>query len=65
MKVPKKNVLGDFNIGCDITKYLLTHEREMISGNNQGLTSGGLLGAVLAQTAGDKRLSDASLRAWL
>ena len=63
VKVPKENVVGEVNKGWDIAKYLLTHEREMISGNNQGLTSGRPLGAVLAQTAGQERLSDASLRA--
>jgi alkylation response protein AidB-like acyl-CoA dehydrogenase len=63
VKVPKENVVGEVNKGWDIAKYLLTHEREMISGNNQGLTSGRPLGAVLAQTAGEERLSDASLRA--
>ena len=63
IKVPKENVVGEVNKGWDIAKYLLTHEREMISGNNQGLTLGRPLGAVLAQTAGEERLPDASLRA--
>ena len=32
VKVPKSNVVGDINKGWDVAKYLLGHEREMISG---------------------------------
>jgi acyl-CoA dehydrogenase len=32
VRVPKENLVGELNKGWDIAKYLLTHEREMISG---------------------------------
>jgi acyl-CoA dehydrogenase len=32
VKVPKANLVGDLNRGWDVAKYLLGHEREMISG---------------------------------
>lgn len=32
VKVPKSNVVGEINKGWDVAKYLLGHEREMISG---------------------------------
>ena len=38
VKVPKENVVGEVNRGWDIAKYLLTHEREMISGGAAGYT---------------------------
>ncbi len=63
VKVPKENVVGEVNKGWDIAKYLLTHEREMISGGAQGLTGGRALGAVLAESAGEGGLTDATLRA--
>jgi acyl-CoA dehydrogenase len=31
VKVPKRNLVGELNAGWDVAKYLLTHEREMIS----------------------------------
>ncbi len=50
VKVPKANVVGEINRGWDVAKYLLTHERQMISGGGGGLTGGGrALGAILAQ----------------
>ncbi|MEX0286674.1 MAG: acyl-CoA dehydrogenase family protein [Paracoccaceae bacterium] len=50
VKVPKEQVVGDVNRGWDVAKYLLTHEREMISAGGGGLTGGGrALGAVLAE----------------
>ena len=42
MKVPKDQVVGEVNKGWDVAKYLLGHEREMISG--MGLGGGGSLG---------------------
>ncbi|WP_213980061.1 acyl-CoA dehydrogenase family protein [Sphingomonas sp. dw_22] len=39
VKVPKANLLGELNKGWDVAKYLLGHEREMISG--MGLGSSG------------------------
>ena len=39
VKVPKDQVVGEVNKGWDVAKYLLGHEREMISG--MGLGGGG------------------------
>ncbi|MEQ6250852.1 acyl-CoA dehydrogenase family protein [Sulfitobacter sp. HNIBRBA3233] len=51
VKVPKHRIVGEENRGWDVAKYLLTHEREMISGGGAGLSGGGrALGAVLAET---------------
>ncbi len=35
VKVPKENLVGEEHKGWTIAKYLLTHEREMIGGNNE------------------------------
>ena len=43
VKVPRDQVVGEVNKGWDVAKYLLGHEREMISG--MGLGGGGSLGA--------------------
>src|SRR3982750_830804 len=43
VKVPKEQIVGEVNKGWDVAKYLLGHEREMISG--MGLAGGGSLGA--------------------
>lgn len=66
VKVPKENLVGELNKGWDVAKYLLGHEREMISG--MGLGSGGknplITGAIA--TIGldhDGRLADPLLRA--
>jgi acyl-CoA dehydrogenase len=66
VKVPKENLVGTLNKGWDVAKYLLGHEREMISG--MGLGSGGknplITGAIA--TIGldhDGRLADPLLRA--
>ena len=45
VKVPKAQVVGEVDKGWDVAKYLLGHEREMISG--MGLGGGGSLGAEL------------------
>jgi len=45
VKVPKDQVVGEVNKGWDVAKYLLGHEREMISG--MGLGGGGSLGAAM------------------
>lgn len=58
---PKDQVVGTVNRGWDVAKYLLTHEREMISAGGQGLGGGRPLGAVLADQSGG--LTDATLRA--
>ncbi|WP_121065219.1 acyl-CoA dehydrogenase family protein [Chachezhania antarctica] len=51
VKVPKDGrVVGTVNRGWDVAKYLLTHERTMISSGGGGVTGGGRsLGAVLAE----------------
>jgi alkylation response protein AidB-like acyl-CoA dehydrogenase len=54
VKVPEDQLVGEVNKGWDVAKYLLGHEREMISG--MGLGGGGSLGAVVKPT-------DALLRA--
>ena len=66
VKVPKANLIGELNHGWDVAKYLLGHEREMISG--MGLGNSGhkslpeiALGAIGAEA--DGRLNDPVLRA--
>ncbi|MEM9966883.1 MAG: acyl-CoA dehydrogenase family protein [Pseudomonadota bacterium] len=59
--IPKEQIVGEVNKGWDVAKYLLTHEREMISGGAGGLTgTGRALGAVLSETMEDM---DVTLRA--
>jgi acyl-CoA dehydrogenase len=45
VKVPKDQIVGAVNEGWDVAKYLLGHEREMISG--MGLGGGDSLGAAV------------------
>lgn len=66
VKVPRANLVHGLNKGWEVAKYLLGHEREMISG--MGLRGGG--GASLPQTAlasigadAEGRLDDPVLRA--
>jgi len=65
VKVPKKNLVGELNKGWDVAKYLLSHERESISG--EGLETGQLsLGEMAKRTIGTEpggRLDDPVLRA--
>lgn len=66
VKVPKKNRVHDENKGWDVAKYLLGHEREMISG--MGLAGAGknpLVAGAIATIGldGDGRLADPMLRA--
>lgn len=61
VKVPKDQVVGEVNRGWDVAKYLLTHEREMISASGGVMGRSRPLGAVLAD--GDTGHSDATLRA--
>lgn len=49
VEVPKHQVVGTINRGWDVAKYLLTHEREMISNGGNVMGSGRALGAVLAE----------------
>lgn len=58
-------IVGEINRGWDVAKYLLTHEREMISGGGGGLLGGRGLGEVAAGELGvDEagRLNDPILR---
>ena len=67
VKVPKDQIVGAVNRGWDVAKYLLGHEREMISGTGGGDRAGSL-GAVLAEAVGKDdagRLDDPMLRAEL
>jgi alkylation response protein AidB-like acyl-CoA dehydrogenase len=66
VKVPKLNRVHDENKGWDVAKYLLGHEREMISG--MGLASSGgnpLIDGAIAAVGLDRdgRLADPLLRA--
>ena len=67
VKVPKENLVGELNKGWDVAKYLLGHEREMISGMGLGGTGGKnplVMGALA--TIGvdhDGKLADPLLRA--
>ena len=63
VRVPKGQVVGDLNKGWEVAKYLLTHEREMISGIGIGV--GRPLGQVAADALGTEAgmLADSCLRA--
>ncbi len=63
VRVPKGQVVGEINRGWEVAKYLLTHEREMISAI--GLTAGRPLGQVAADSLGTEAgiLADTCLRA--
>lgn len=64
VKVPKEQIVGEENRGWDVAKYLLTHEREMISATGMtGKADGRALGAVLADMTDSGKLDDATLRA--
>jgi alkylation response protein AidB-like acyl-CoA dehydrogenase len=60
VKVAKDRIVGTENRGWDVAKYLLTHEREMISGSGALESGGRPLGAVLRDTLDEL---DATLRA--
>ena len=66
VKVPKENLVYEENKGWDVAKYLLGHEREMISGMGLGSAGGNPLldGAKKTiGTTGDGTLADPLLRA--
>ena len=66
VKVPKANLVGTLNKGWDVAKYLLGHEREMISGMGLGSSGGGSVSKAALDTIGrdaDGRLADPLLRA--
>jgi alkylation response protein AidB-like acyl-CoA dehydrogenase len=60
VKVPKDQVVGEINRGWDVAKYLLGHEREMISGMGLGGT-GESLGAALRDKIAEEPLLRADL----
>ena len=63
VRVPKANLVGERNKGWDVAKYLLGHEREMISG--MGSTGNGPFIAKAVETIGiddTGRLADPILR---
>ena len=70
VKVPKEHapginaVVGEINRGWDVAKYLLTHEREMISAGGGGLLGGRGMGEVARDQIGveNGRLADPMLR---
>ncbi|WP_225204720.1 acyl-CoA dehydrogenase family protein [Novosphingobium huizhouense] len=59
VKVPKDQIVGQLNRGWDVAKYLLGHEREMISATG-GADRAGSLGATLGRNGA---LEDPVLRA--
>ncbi|KQN26082.1 acyl-CoA dehydrogenase [Sphingomonas sp. Leaf33] len=68
VKVPKKDLIGELNKGWDVAKYLLGHEREMISGMGLAAHGGNPLieGAIATIGLDDQgRLADPLLRASL
>jgi acyl-CoA dehydrogenase len=56
VKVPKDQVVGEINKGWDVAKYLLGHEREMISGMGLGQAAESLGAALGEQLAGEPLL---------
>jgi len=66
VKVPKENLVHEVNKGWDVAKYLLGHEREMISGMGLGSSGGNPLVDGAKRTIGltdDGTLADPVLRA--
>jgi alkylation response protein AidB-like acyl-CoA dehydrogenase len=65
VKVPKDQVVGEVGKGWDVAKYLLGHEREMISGMGLGGQTGSLGEALVESVGRDEsgRLADPVLRA--
>jgi acyl-CoA dehydrogenase len=63
VRVPKGRIIGEINKGWEVAKYLLTHEREMISAI--GLPGGRPLGQIAADSLGMEAgiLADTCLRA--
>ncbi|MGZ8369501.1 MAG: acyl-CoA dehydrogenase family protein [Caulobacteraceae bacterium] len=63
VEVPKEQLVGELNRGWDVAKYLLSHEREMISG--MGSADPHPAGQIAAAAVGmeNGRLADGMLRA--
>lgn len=60
VEVPKDQLVGELNKGWDVAKYLLGHEREMISGMGLGGQSGSL-GAAFGDVLADDPLLRADM----
>jgi alkylation response protein AidB-like acyl-CoA dehydrogenase len=56
VKVPRDQIVGEIGKGWAVAKYLLGHEREMISGMGLGGSGGDSLGAALADRIADDPL---------
>ena len=67
VQVPRRNLVGEINRGWEIAKYLLTHERESISGMGTRSAGRPLPQTALAAAGSDAegRLADPLLRASL
>lgn len=65
VKVPKDQLVGEVNRGWDVAKYLLGHEREMISGADSGDRTSAIGAAMLRHAAKDGGELDPMLRAEL
>ncbi len=65
VRIPKEQQVGDLNAGWGIAKYLLTHEREMISWTGLSKAGSESLGETAMQQIGSKlgKLDDSILRA--
>jgi alkylation response protein AidB-like acyl-CoA dehydrogenase len=63
VKVPKSQIVGQLNRGWDVAKYLLGHEREMISGAGGGEQTS-TIGKVLARGGLDDPMLRAELAAF-
>lgn len=65
VRVEKRNLVGQLNRGWEVAKYLLQHEREMISGSGAGEGERRSLGEVVAERVGrdeQGRIADPVLR---
>jgi acyl-CoA dehydrogenase len=60
VKVPKAQIVGELNRGWDVAKYLLGHEREMISGAG-GTDRSSTIGATLSKNGLDEPVLRAEL----
>ena len=65
VKVPKDQYVGEINRGWDVAKYLLGHEREMISGAGGGDRTSAIGAAMSRMAAKDGSDLDPMLRAEL
>lgn len=65
VKVPKDQYVGEINRGWDVAKYLLGHEREMISGADSSERGAGIGAMLKRRAAKDDGSLDPVLRAEL